>query len=89
MPSPFPGIDPYLESQGRWLDFHARFLPVFCDAINEQLPEHYVAQLDERMTLVELPETEDIKSIRPDLTVVQGEARPGSSSAASSASRAH
>ena len=23
MPSPFPGIDPYLESQGYWPDFHA------------------------------------------------------------------
>ncbi len=24
MPSPFPGIDPYLESQGYWPDFHAQ-----------------------------------------------------------------
>ena len=87
MPSPFPGIDPYLDSQGRWLDFHARFLPVICDAINEQLPEAYVAQLDERMTLVELPNEEAIKSIRPDVTVVQGESRPESVPAASSASR--
>ena len=29
MPSPFPGIDPYLESQGYWPDFHVSFIPYF------------------------------------------------------------
>jgi hypothetical protein len=87
MPSPFPGIDPYLESQGRWLDFQARFLPVLCDAINEQLPEAYVAQLDERMTLVELPR-EDVKRIRPDVAVVRGESSPGPAPAASASASA-
>ena len=75
MPSPFPGIDPYLECQGRWLDFHARFVPALCDAINEQLPEGYVARLDERMTLVELPQEDPVQSIRPDVAVVRGESR--------------
>jgi hypothetical protein len=26
MPSPFPGMDPYLESQGNWQDFHTSIL---------------------------------------------------------------
>ena len=26
MPSPFPGLDPYLESQGYWPDFHAALI---------------------------------------------------------------
>jgi hypothetical protein len=76
MPGPFPAIDPYLESQGHWLDFHARFVPALSDAINEQLPEGYVARIDERMTLVELPEEEEIKRIRPDVTVLLGELSP-------------
>jgi hypothetical protein len=27
MPSPFPGMDPFLEQQVIWHDFHERFLP--------------------------------------------------------------
>ncbi|WP_369016122.1 DUF4058 family protein [Armatimonas sp.] len=26
MPSPFPGMDPYLEDRGVWEDFHTTFL---------------------------------------------------------------
>jgi hypothetical protein len=75
MPSPFPGIDPYLESQGHWLDFHARFVPLLSDALNEQLPEGYVARIDERMTLVELPQEDQARLIRPDVAVVRAERR--------------
>ena len=47
MPNPFPGIDPYLESQHLWEGFHARFVTYFCDALNDVLPESYVAELGE------------------------------------------
>jgi hypothetical protein len=70
VPSPFPGIDPYLESQGLWPDFHVRFITALGDAINEQLPEPYVARIDERMYLVERLQ-EEIKQIRPDVAVVR------------------
>jgi hypothetical protein len=70
MPSPFPGIDPYLESQGLWPDFHADFIPTLRDAINAQLPEPYVARIDERMNLVVRPQ-EDVKQIRPDVAIVR------------------
>lgn len=33
MPSPFPGMNPYLEQEGLWLDFHTKFLA----ALNESL----------------------------------------------------
>jgi hypothetical protein len=26
MPSPFPGMDPYLEDPGGWCDFHGEFV---------------------------------------------------------------
>jgi hypothetical protein len=69
MTSPFPGIDPYLERQKLWPDFHARFIPSLCDAILDRLPESYVARIDERMNLVEVPASE-VKLVRPDLTVL-------------------
>ena len=45
MPSLFPGIDPYLESQHLWEGFHVRLVTYFCDALNDVLPESYVAEL--------------------------------------------
>lgn len=46
MPSPFPGMDPYLEDPAFWSDFHARFLTYLSDAINERLPDNYEARID-------------------------------------------
>ena len=64
MPSPFPGIDPYLESQHFWEDFHPSFLTYCRDALNDILPEGYVAQLGERIRLVELSQKR-AKLVRP------------------------
>jgi hypothetical protein len=47
MPSPFPGIDPYLESQHLWERFHARVVTYLCDALNDVSPESCVAELGE------------------------------------------
>ena len=39
MKSPFPGMDPYLESPTHWSDFHHRFVTDLAEAINRQLPK--------------------------------------------------
>jgi hypothetical protein len=47
MPNPFPGIDPYLESQGWWQDFHTSSV-VYCrTALTAILPEGYAALIEE------------------------------------------
>jgi hypothetical protein len=69
MPSPFPGIDPYLESQHFWEDFRPSFLTYCRDALNEILPGDYVAQLGERIRLVELSQ-KAAKLVRPDIAVI-------------------
>jgi hypothetical protein len=38
MASPFPGLDPFIEAQGFWPDFHARFITYLCDTLAETLP---------------------------------------------------
>ena len=38
MPSPFPGMDPYLESQGFWQDFHFRLIALPSEALTPVLP---------------------------------------------------
>lgn len=66
MPSPFPGIDPYLESPLYWQDFHERFLPYAAEVLQPQLPDRYRARIGERVILEAVE-----RSIVPDLTVVQ------------------
>ena len=71
MPNRFPGVDPYLESQGFWPDFHARFVNYWCEVLAAKLPDNYEARIDERVNLVELsPRTiQRIQRIAPDVTV--------------------
>lgn len=46
MPSPFPGVDPYIESSGRWGDFHGGMVAAMRGALNERLPEGYAAEIE-------------------------------------------
>ncbi len=70
MPSPFPGMDPYLESSGAWPDFHSAFM-VYCrDLLNDHLPDHYSAFIEERVQLVDL-DADTRQSRRPDISIVR------------------
>ena len=68
MASPFPGMDPYLESPAFWADFHKRFINYWCEAIADVLPDEYDARMDESVNLVEMS-PEVIKLIFPDIAV--------------------
>lgn len=70
MPSPFPGMDPYLEISGDWRDFHATFINYSREAIADRLPEHYVARIDERFHLRHVS-SEREPSRLPDVAVVR------------------
>ena len=48
MPSPFPGMDPYLESHHYWSGFHNEFLVYLNAALNRALPEGLVSRTQER-----------------------------------------
>ena len=55
MPSPFPGMDPYLEESGLWPDFHQRFITMLADALLPVLPDAYDARSEEQIRLVAVP----------------------------------
>ena len=78
MPSPFPGIDPYLESQGYWPDLHTRFMTYCCDALNDQLSDSYEARLGEQLRLVERREPQ-ARTVYPDVTILEGGPKRGTS----------
>jgi hypothetical protein len=56
MPSPFPGMNPYLEQERVWHDFHERFLPTAAEAIGAQVDPRYIVKIDEHVYIHELPE---------------------------------
>ena len=51
MPSPFPGIDPYLENPVYWGGVHAKLIAAISDTLNLMLPEGYFAEIDEHVWL--------------------------------------
>ena len=68
MPSPFPGMDPHLESPHLWPGFHNAFADPVHDLLNRSLPQPYYALLE---THVEITLTHFglTRVIRPDVTM--------------------
>ena len=46
MPSPFPGMNPYLEEDFFWQDFHLEFLPALRQRLVIQVRPKYIVMLD-------------------------------------------
>ena len=72
MRSPFPGMDPYLETPALWSDFGASFITYWRDALIDCLPENYEARIDEKVHLMEVSPPRR-KLIEPDVAVTQRE----------------
>jgi hypothetical protein len=53
MPSPFPGMDPYLEDPVLWPSVHTRLVTYLGDVLTELLPPRYVASINERLSVSE------------------------------------
>jgi hypothetical protein len=66
MPSPFSGMDPFLERPARWPSIHQRYITYLADAINPLLPENYVADIGERIHVTSPP-----KEMFPDVYLLK------------------
>jgi len=66
MPSPFPGMDPFLENPEHWGAIHQGLITYSCADLNRMLPPRYAASIGERLVLVE-PE----RGIYPDVFVTR------------------
>lgn len=58
MPSPFPGMNPYLEQERVWHDFHERLIPLLAEMLGARIAPKYIVRIDERMYIRELPSEE-------------------------------
>ena len=53
MPSPFPGMNPYLEQSDVWQDFHDSMIPAIRDALVMQLGSDYLVKIEEHLYIHE------------------------------------
>ena len=49
MPSPFPGMDPYLEGPELWPDLHHELISVIRERLNQALRPQYHAMVEDRV----------------------------------------
>src|SRR6478735_809957 len=69
MPSPFPGMNPYLEQESVWHDFHERIVPLAADVLGAQVLPKYFVKIDEHMFVHEAGEEQRRLMGRADLWV--------------------
>ena len=77
MPSPFPGMNPYLEQPYAWRDFHESFCMAIREAVVPQVRPRYFVKLDEHVYLHERSADERRPLGRGDVTFAAGLGRPG------------
>ena len=83
MPSPFPGMDPYVEANEDWQDFHQEFISACRSRLNRTLPRDYVARVGERVQMVvESPDPDDPdrRHVLPDVALTRRPAADGDGS---------
>lgn len=71
MPSPFPGMNPYLEQDRVWHDFHERFCPRVAEVLTSQVRPHYVVKIDEHVYIHEMPAESQRLAGRADVSVAR------------------
>jgi hypothetical protein len=64
-------MNPYLEQERVWHDFHDSFIPAVRDALAGQVDRRYVVKIDERVYLHELAADERFLFVRGDVTVAR------------------
>src|SRR5690242_17599634 len=71
MPSPFPGMNPYLEQEFAWHDFHNRFVIGSAEAIGVQVRPAFIVKIDVNV-FIEEPEVDGRRVVgRPDAYVAE------------------
>ena len=53
MPSPFPGMNPYLERRAKWASFHHQIISTSLELLAIQLNENYVIEVEQRVYIHE------------------------------------
>jgi hypothetical protein len=76
MPSPFPGMDPFIELQ-EWSDFHATYMTVIRELLTPLVRPRYVVRVERRVYLEQPPDEPDL--VIPDVAILERRGIPRSS----------
>lgn len=68
--SPFPGMDPYLESPHGWADVHARLIAAIGDYLSERILPAFFVRIEERVYIT-APGDPDRQAIEPDVSILR------------------
>ena len=71
MPSPFPGMDPYLEAPTIWQDVHSALIIAIRDALAPQVEPAYYVAVEQRTYIIQVEEGLLVK--RPNVAIVSTE----------------
>lgn len=71
MPSPFPGMNPYLEHPDEWRDFHDRFVIALGDALTALVRPNYIVKVEQWLFIHEPPAEQRILIGYGDVTVAR------------------
>jgi hypothetical protein len=58
MPSPFPGMNPFLEHEDAWHNFHEQFPDRVVEVLEPQAGPNYFLKVDEHVYIHELPDSQ-------------------------------
>jgi hypothetical protein len=74
MPSPFPGMNPYLEQAAHWQDFHTEFLTTIRRTLTPQVGPNYFVQVEEHLYIHDMPPAARSLVGRADVSVARSRA---------------
>src|SRR5687767_8101879 len=80
MPSPFPGMDPYIERPQIWPDFHDSLITNLRGLLQPLLRPKYVAVVQDRLYVAETD-----RAVLPDVSIVRHQNPAGSTATAPTA----
>jgi hypothetical protein len=82
MPSPFPGMNPYLEQEDVWQDFHDTIIPAIRDAISPQVTPHFIVKIEEHLYIHEPAAGQRIHVGSGDVNIMRSTSAAGASGGA-------
>ncbi len=72
MPSPFPGMDPYLEEPTLWGGLHTRLITTISDLLADIVSPHFLVDIETRVHIVTPDDPEGRRLIAPDIYIMTG-----------------
>jgi hypothetical protein len=69
MPSPFPGMNPFLERDDVWPDLHHRLIDRMADALADQVDPRYLVKIEEHLYVQDAPESPHRAGPRADVAI--------------------